>query len=356
MNGGWVPGIEKLRLADHRPKVLLVHSALDEVFSKSDCERLADAFRDSSIPTTLVVLNGQPHKTGQFRLQIFRAIAEWCKKTLELSHNFPASPHPNVIPLWLCLAPSVLWCVFWWHCRPANSRSPIRSSQNSKPTGIVRLQNGISVTVVAAVTVTIVANFVLQNAPLSTRSACLARYFLANRTWIAEFDDLSRRPELTGVSLKTVLDESQLAHYNTYELANWRIDEDKYFRYVLSPVLDDGFDVQFGWRRELWEYLYPRIKFEQSTRECAVGVVRALRERITIDSTSDASDGVDQVWRNGVATLKNFKRIYIAALRSVGIPARISFEGNAELWTGTVWEEAPLPLIMGIPELAQLNR
>ena len=42
---------------------------------------------------------------------------------------------------------------------------------------------------------------------------------------------------------------------------------------------------------------------------------------------------------------RGFERIYVAALRSVGLAARLSSaEGRAEVWSGRDWQSAPRPL------------
>jgi len=40
-----------------------------------------------------------------------------------------------------------------------------------------------------------------------------------------------------------------------------------------------------------------------------------------------------------------FELLYVAALRSVGIAARLNEGQRAELWTGNAWQEAPRPII-----------
>jgi hypothetical protein len=38
-----------------------------------------------------------------------------------------------------------------------------------------------------------------------------------------------------------------------------------------------------------------------------------------------------------------FQIVYVAALRSVGVPARLNASGQAEFWDGTHWQTAPPP-------------
>ena len=42
---------------------------------------------------------------------------------------------------------------------------------------------------------------------------------------------------------------------------------------------------------------------------------------------------------------RGFEAIYVAALRSAGVPARLDSGKRAEIWTGTGWQAAPRPVI-----------
>jgi len=42
---------------------------------------------------------------------------------------------------------------------------------------------------------------------------------------------------------------------------------------------------------------------------------------------------------------EGFEALYVAALRSVGVPARVGAQGHAELWSGALWQAAPRPLV-----------
>ncbi len=74
-------------------------------------------------------------------------------------------------------------------------------------------------------------------------------------------------------------------------------------------------------------------------------VVRSLRERVGISPAFSADVGVLTIWREGFTNEKGFDRIYVAALRAVGIAARLNGEARAELWNGKDWEPAPRPSV-----------
>jgi transglutaminase-like putative cysteine protease len=50
------------------------------------------------------------------------------------------------------------------------------------------------------------------------------------------------------------------------------------------------------------------------------------------------------MWYGHIVNLEDFEILYTAALRSVGVPARLNRKQEAEFWTGSQWETAPRPL------------
>ncbi|MCC6819121.1 MAG: hypothetical protein IT579_00170, partial [Verrucomicrobia subdivision 3 bacterium] len=74
-------------------------------------------------------------------------------------------------------------------------------------------------------------------------------------------------------------------------------------------------------------------------------VVRYLRERVGIDPAYSYRVGVETIWTQQMTDEIGFERIYVAALRSVGIAARLNAGQRAELWAGNNWHEAPRPIV-----------
>ena len=52
-----------------------------------------------------------------------------------------------------------------------------------------------------------------------------------------------------------------------------------------------------------------------------------------------------EIWRRQITDRTSFEIIYVAALRSVGVPARLDEKGGAEFFSGEKWMEAPSPVI-----------
>jgi len=108
---------------------------------------------------------------------------------------------------------------------------------------------------------------------------------------------------------------------------------------------DPAADGNLDWRRPLWENFYPRIRREQSPEAAAEIVVRFLRERVTIAQGNSFRTAVREIWQRQIANERGFEALYVAALRSVGVPGRLDARGRAEFWTGFAWQAAPRPLL-----------
>jgi hypothetical protein len=176
------------------------------------------------------------------------------------------------------------------------------------------------------------------------RTLAVARLHLVAPKERTDFDLLAAQPVWRGKSLRTLLEHVELASYNR-QLINWKLDEQLYRDFVLSAQIDPGADGEMDWRRALWENFYPRIRKEGNPQAGAQVVACFLRERVTLAEGSGFRDGVIGSWQRQVANREGFEALYVAALRSVGVPARLGFEGRAELWTGAVWRSAPRPLV-----------
>jgi hypothetical protein len=169
------------------------------------------------------------------------------------------------------------------------------------------------------------------------------RKFLLAPKWHQDFETLAALPIWRGQKLNTLLEHVNLANYTVNELVNWKVEDALYRQFVLSPVIVGG-EHELNWRRELWENFYPRVRHENTTSDAAVIVVRFLRQRATIAPGYLKQPGVESMWDGHIVNLEDFEILYIAALRSVGVPARLNGKQEAEYWTGSQWEAAPRPL------------
>ena len=179
--------------------------------------------------------------------------------------------------------------------------------------------------------------------PVSPRTLEIARRYLLAPKWHSDFETLAALPVWQGQRLQTLLTHVELAHYTVNELVNWKVEDGLYRSYVLSPAIVEG-ERELNWRRELWENFYPRIRHENTTSDAAAIVVRFLRQRMTIAPGYPKQPGVESMWNGHIVNPEDFEILYTAALRSVGVPARLDPSRRAEFWTGQAWQSAPPPL------------
>lgn len=171
-----------------------------------------------------------------------------------------------------------------------------------------------------------------------------AREHLIAPTEPPDFDFLSTNAIWAGKKLKTLLEHVELANYNR-NLVNWKLDDELYRQFVLSPEISPEFDGSMHWRRWLWESFYPRIRKENSPATAAEIIVRHLRERVTIAVDFASPKDIEAIWIGQVTNDRGFEAIYVAALRSAGVAARLDGNARAEFFNGAEWKPAPRPML-----------
>ncbi|MGO8931114.1 MAG: alpha/beta hydrolase family protein [Limisphaerales bacterium] len=383
--------------------LLLVHGERDEVFPVSEAQRVAACLQTNGVPVELRILPGEGQDLGANRLLVFRVIGEQCLTRLagpEALANYRSilSWQAQAKPLWLFWTPALAWgclwlwswrrgaglCGCWWPRRrsadfqsavsqicnlpsappsgatgadekPAECNSAIRQIANlryakqlpGEPPALrwweIGLRGLAAVLAVAAVAQTAL-HLVPPRLPIGERTLAIARKHLVAPKERSDFEFLAAKPFWPGKRLRTLLEHVELAHYNR-ELINWTLDEQTYQQFVLSPEIDPALDWDMNWRRPLWENFYPRIRREQGPEAAAEIVVRFLRERVTIAEGSGLPAAVSEIWQRQITNERGFEAVYVAALRSVGIPARLSDRKQAEFFADGKWQLAPRPLV-----------
>ena len=177
---------------------------------------------------------------------------------------------------------------------------------------------------------------------VSDLALAIARNRLVQPTQRDDFDFLAKKPIWNGKPMKWLLDHVALADYNR-TLVCWTIDEDLYRNFVLSPQISPAYDADMNWRRPLWEHFYPRIRRETDPRSAAEMVIKELSYSMTPIFDRLNSTDIRAMWKRGTADATGLEAIYVAALRSVGIPARRAASGQTELWWEAGWQPAPRP-------------
>lgn len=225
---------------------------------------------------------------------------------------------------------------------PASAKSFALGIGFSLPRPIAGALNTLSA-LLAVVAIGVSAlHLVPPQLPISGRTLNLARRYLVQAKALNDFEFLAAKPNWAGKPLKTLLQHVELANYNR-ELINWKLDDEMYRNFVLFPEIDPAFDGELNWRRSLWESFYPRIRRENDPAAAAEIVVRFLRERMTISDNAFPQQSISEIWERGLADTAGFERIYVAALRSVGVAARINRDGKAEIMLDRAWMAAPRP-------------
>ena len=365
--------------------MLLLHGERDEVFPLSEAQRVAACLETNGVPVELKVLPGESHGLGANRLLVFRVIGEQCLTRLKgpdalANYRSILSWQAQTKPLWLFWTPALVWVAVWlWlrrevgqaSCLPLEKpllprkavaqegagaagqpemglrgRSPSRRTAGGTPA--LRWWELALPWLAAVLATAALAQTALHLVPprlaTSERTLSIARKHLVQAKELSDFEFLAANPVWRDKPLKTLLEHVELARYNR-ELINWKLDDQVYREFVLSPLIDPATDGELNWRRPLWENFYPRIRREQDPAGVAEIVVRFLRERVTIVQGNGLPSVVAETWQRQITSERGFEAVYVAAMRSVGVPSRLDGQGRAEFWTGAAWQAAPRPLV-----------
>jgi predicted esterase len=328
--------------------VLLVHGEQDEVFPVADTKRLASALQARGVPVELKVIPNLPHGLEPERAVIFRAVGEYCLTHLtgkDASQNYHsiARWQAEALPLWLWWLPAVIWAGGWliWSVKTRAKTQPIKTPLSR---GEIVLRWLAVLLAIGALSVTAL-HLATPLFMVNDTTSAIARRFLVQSKERTDFEYLVAQPVWSGQRLKTLLEHVELSGYNR-ELVNWQVDDRMYRDFVLSSVITGNPNEQLNWRRPLWEEFYPRIRHENSPEDASRIVVRHLRERVSIATAPNLPQDVPVIWLKQITDEAGFEIIYIAALRSVGVPARLDSQHQAEFWNGDKWQTAPRPSIM----------
>jgi len=331
--------------------ILLIHGDQDEIFPVADTKRLASVLQTNGVPVALVIIPGLPHGMEPERGAVFRTIGEYClsqlsgKKSAWENYHSIAHWQAEAPPFWLFCLPAFAWVagwlVWWWRKQPQHPKMPFTC-------GEIILRWVAALLAICALAET-AAHLLPPHFAVSERTLSIARKVLVQPKEKADFEALACQPIWNGQKLKTLLDHVELAGYNR-SLINWQIDDKIYRDFVLAPVLEPStnnshLSTNLNWRRPLWEEFYPRIRHESSPEDAAKIVVRHLRERVTIATLPNPPREVPDIWLKQITDEAGFEIIYVAALRSVGVPSRLDAQNQAEFYDGTKWAAAPSPSV-----------
>jgi dienelactone hydrolase len=351
--------------------ILLIHGEQDEIFPVADTKRLASVLQTNGLSVELKIIPGIAHGMESERGVVFRSIGEYCLTHLTgngawQDYHSIAQWQADAPSLWLFWLPATAWIVGWFAwSRYRKAASPEKIKLSGGEIALRWVAVILATLALAETTIHLVTpRFFVNDTTLS-----IARRFLVQPKEHVDFENLAAQPIWHNQRLKTLLEHVELAGYNR-ELINWQLDDKLYQDFVLSPVIepsnlpptpnfgttsnlqllaaskrsDDG-STSLNWQRPLWEEFYPRIRHESSPEDAAKIVVRHLRERVTIAALPNLPHDVPAIWLGQISDEAGFQIIYVAALRSVGVPARLNSQRRAEFWNGSRWDNAPRPSV-----------
>lgn len=347
IGGGLTTGLpmEPTQVEDNRAirfncPTVLVHGENDRIFPAADTGKLADLLRRHGAPVGISILKGQSHGFRPDRAAVMRSIAEYCGEVLQPGQraftNRTRSKWIYWVPVLMLSGVHLAMAARRFRMWTRRDELPELASHRLMRFGAWGLMG-------AAVLI----SSVHLVAPRLDATAANLRF--AGR-WIVwdqiqdDFDYLKNLDVWGNASVKDVVEHAELANYREPFLYD-EIDPVRWREYVVSPAIDEASLREVDWRRPLWENFYPRIRKETNPMEAAEIVVRFLSGRVAFRSGRASVCGIRTAWEEQAADDESWERLYVAAMRSATIAARLGDSGRAELWTGVKWVRAPRPVI-----------
>lgn len=239
---------------------------------------------------------------------------------------------------------NVLYAWRWWRSFSRSKFAVLKSNAAMTKATWGKMILDMSAVTAASAAVLATAIYVgLPRDPINDTTLSLAATFLVPTRLEDDFEYVISTQGCHGARLGAVLDHVKLADLQRQHFYAG-LDRSTYQAFVLSPYIDELPVRELQWRRTLWDYFCPQVQNENDPVKAARIVVRSLREHVGIDPSYQYRVGVETIWTQQMTDRRGFERIYVAALRSVGIAARLSEQQQAELWTGMTWEIAPKTL------------
>jgi len=337
----------------HHP-VLLLQGEQDHWFPWTDTEQLYLKLTGEGVPVAIKGFPGLGHGLEPDRGVILRCLGEYCLSQLAGTNwwrNYHSPAESSVGPAGrLCWLSAMLWLLSWnfWGRRAKRVLPAVEGTLKAGQRPALRLSFGVRVFATVLVAWVLAVNFIyviIPQLPVDKFTLAIAQRWMVPLTEKADFDYLSRQPAWAGKPLKTCIEQIQLAGYVRHHF-NLRGDDAIYREYCLSPFITGRPGETGNWRRTLWAEFDPDINAETDPVAAASGVVRHLRENVSVLNVPGLPEDVSGIWRRRVTNAAGFEIIYVAALRSAGIPARLDANHLAELWNGTGWQTAPAPALL----------
>jgi hypothetical protein len=327
--------------------ILLVHGQGNQAVPLANTERLASFLQANGLTMEQKAVSNTSYDMESEQGVVFRLVGEYCRTHLtgqdDWEHYHSMTQwQAGSVPLWLLWLPAAVWALGWMWRSQYCKGAPSEQIKLSRSEIVLRWLAALLATWTLAVTAIHLAT---PCYPVGSTTSSIARRFLVQPKELTDFEYLAAQPIWRGQRLKTLLDHVESVGY-TRKTVNWQLDDKMYWDFVLSPVITGNAGEQLNWRRRLWEEYYPLTRRESSPEDAARVVVRHLRERITVAKSPNLPRDVPTILLRQITDEVGFEVIYVAALRSVGVPARLDPGGHASLWRDDKWEPAPRPSIL----------
>jgi hypothetical protein len=169
-----------------------------------------------------------------------------------------------------------------------------------------------------------------------------ARRFIIRKGLEKDFDYLINNLRIKQWTIGVVVSHIDLANLQKRHFYD-ELETTTFQKFLLSPQIDETPVGEYNWRRTFWESFYPLVHQVHDPIIADEMIVHSLRQRVGIDSSFCYKLGVETIWIQGMTDEIGFQRILVAALRSIGIAARLNLEHKAEFWTGREWASSSPP-------------
>jgi len=337
LNGGWVEDLDAAILRPTSSRlgdlpVWIAHGENDEVFPVGDARKVAESLRAAGANVKLDTFSGRGHGFGEDQPLLVKRAAEFCAGELGGTTTVPVNVRPGHWYFWLPVG--LIGCALV--VRRARMRGVVR--EPAKAARWLTVCTSVAVIVATMVSAAHLALPILRATPTTLK---LARQWCVRPELRADFDWLAQRPGASKCRIRDLLEHLNLASLQRGQFVG-ALPEIEWREFVLSPWIE-GTDEDITWRRELWETLQPRVRRETDAEQAATIVARQLCLRTRFIPESHHTKDPRLIWETGVGSRDDFDLIYLAALRSVGIPARRKTDGACEIFNGQTWTPAPRP-------------
>ncbi|MCX8089392.1 MAG: transglutaminase-like domain-containing protein [Verrucomicrobiae bacterium] len=342
-------GMARVRpLAERARTIVWVQGQREGGVPLAHMERIATLLRSKGHRVELKIVAAEKPGFGPARAALFRLIgeaclvhfagAEWWRRYRSVT-AWPAT----VKPLGLYLTPVLIWALVAIGLRWSRWRRWL-TPRAGPPVGLEICVWGLAVLLAGAAFAYTALHWIVLRLPANGRTLPIAKRFVVRHDQQADWEFLATNLDWQGQRIKTILEHVALAAYNR-RVVEWKVDDPLYRPYVLSPQIAAVTDPERNWRRLLWENLFPHIRRESRLDAATEIIVWQLRSRVTVADAEQIPTGVESIWRRQLANQQGFAKLSVAALRSVGIPARLGPQGAGEFWNGAAWAPVARPYL-----------